>query len=260
MRMERVWKTWRKTNLLKFLQRMERGDEEVSLHFPVNDSSISIPPLALTNELISPQKYFYVSFPSCLISAARAYPRILLLFAGDDFDSGEAPKFKPKFSPLTAEQMVPFPFVLDCSLSRADVLLVSPSQAGRAQLRRVPVPAHRMSPLKKDWVDLTTPIVKHMKLQVRMNLKRKAVELKTSQHTTDPGALQKVAFAAHFHTTPSVCPHTSPWQGADFIKAYLLGFALKDAIAILRMDDLYVDSFQLDDVSRFNPDITLIQR
>ena len=37
-------------------------------------------------------------------------------------------------------------------------------------------------------------------------------------------------------------------QGADFIKAYLSGFELKDAIALLRMDDLYVDSFELDDV------------
>merc|ERR1719181_303215 len=99
--------------------------------------------------------------------------------------------------------------------------------AGRTQLRRVPVPPHRMTPLKTSWIDITAPIVKHMKLQVRMNLKRKAVELKTSPHTTDPGALQKAT---------------------DFIKAFLLGFELKDAIAVLRMDDLYVDSFETDDV------------
>lgn len=116
-----------------------------------------------------------------------------------------------------------------------------------------------MSPLKKDWVDLTTPIVKHMKLQVRMNLKRKAVELKTSQHTTDPGALQKVSDASLFSDPPDLHHHQDSeisilfCQGADFVKAYLLGFALKDAIAILRMDDLYVDSFQLDDVSHNPP-------
>jgi len=43
-------------------------------------------------------------------------------------------------------------------------------------------------------------------------------------------------------------------QGADFIKAYLLGFELKDAIALLRMDDLYVDSFELDDVRTLRGD------
>ena len=133
---------------------------------------------------------------------------------GEGFDSGEAPKFKPKFAPLTAEQMViashpanpphceprgPFISWEGWACFGEDRVttwqLTSPRlcpQAGRVQLRRVPVPAHRMTPLKKDWIDITTPIVKHMKLQVRMNLKRKAVELKTSDKTTDPGAIQKV--------------------------------------------------------------------
>jgi RNA-binding protein PNO1 len=45
--------------------------------------------------------------------------------------------------------------------------------------------------------------VEHLKLQVRMNTKNKAVELRTSKHTTSPGALQ---------------------QGEDFVKAFSLGF------------------------------------
>merc|ERR1712166_133846 len=124
---------------------------------------------------------------------------------GDDFDTGQPPLMKPKFPALTAEQM----------------------SAGRTQLRRVSVPTHRMTPLKSQWIELTTPIVKHLKLQIRMNVKRKAVEIKTSPQTTDPGAIQKAA---------------------DFVNAILLGFEMKDAIAVLRMDDLYVDSFDLDDV------------
>jgi rRNA processing protein Krr1/Pno1 len=47
------------------------------------------------------------------------------------------------------------------------------------------------------------PLVQHLKLQVRMNANKKAVELRTSKHTTDTGALQK---------------------GEDFVKAFSLGF------------------------------------
>ena len=36
------------------------------------------------------------------------------------------------------------------------------------------------------------PLVEHLKLQVRMNLKTKTVELRTNKYTTDVGALQKV--------------------------------------------------------------------
>ena len=51
-----------------------------------------------------------------------------------------------------------------------------------------------------------------MKLQIRMNLKRKAVELKTCKETEDTGAIQK---------------------GADFIRAFTLGFEI--AVSIIKM-------------------------
>jgi RNA-binding protein PNO1 len=70
-------------------------------------------------------------------------------------------------------------------------------------------------------------VVDHLKLQVRMNLKNKAVELRTSKHTIDTGALQK---------------------GEDFVKAFSLGFDVDDAIALLRLDDLYIETFQIKDV------------
>lgn len=41
------------------------------------------------------------------------------------------------------------------------------------------------------------PLVEHLKLQVRMNIKSRAVELRTSKHTTDTGALQKGADFIH---------------------------------------------------------------
>ena len=46
------------------------------------------------------------------------------------------------------------------------------------EFRRITIPAHRMSPLKRDWVNLYTPMVEMLGLQVRMNVKRRAVELK----------------------------------------------------------------------------------
>ena len=55
------------------------------------------------------------------------------------------------------------------------------SSALKNEFRRIPIPPHRMSPLKRDWVNLYTPMVEMLGLQVRMNVKRKAVELKVSQ-------------------------------------------------------------------------------
>ncbi|WVQ70815.1 pre-rRNA-processing protein PNO1 [Cryptococcus sp. DSM 104548] len=101
------------------------------------------------------------------------------------------------------------------------------------EFRRVPIPPHRMTPLKRDWVNLYTPMVEMLGLQVRMNTKRRAVEIKTSGHTVDSGAIQK---------------------GADFLKAYALGFDVNDALALLRLDDLYLDSFEIKDVKTLHGD------
>ena len=60
-----------------------------------------------------------------------------------------------------------------------------------------------------------------MKLDMRMNLKTRKVEIKTKADTEDVGALQKAA---------------------DFVQAFLLGFEVQDAVALLRLDDLYVEA------------------
>ena len=93
----------------------------------------------------------------------------------------------------------------------------------RIEVRKVPVPPHRMTPLKATWPKIYPPLVEHLKLQVRMNIKAKAVELRTSKYTTDTGALQK---------------------GADFVQAFCLGFDVEDSIALLRLDDLYIETFE----------------
>lgn len=99
------------------------------------------------------------------------------------------------------------------------------------ETRKVLVPPHRMTPLKTSWPRVYPPLVEHLKLQVRMNLKSRAVELRTSKHTIDTGALQK---------------------GEDFVKAFGLGFDVDDAIALLRLDDLYIETFEIKDVKTLN--------
>lgn len=47
--------------------------------------------------------------------------------------------------------------------------------------------------------------------------------MQTSAYTTDVGALQKCE---------------------DFVRAYLLGFDIADAVAVLRLDDLYVGTLR----------------
>ena len=45
----------------------------------------------------------------------------------------------------------------------------------------MPVPRHRVTPLKQQWDSILKTLVEHMKLQVRMNIKKKCVEIRVSQ-------------------------------------------------------------------------------
>ncbi|KAK4227448.1 hypothetical protein QBC38DRAFT_477853 [Podospora fimiseda] len=97
----------------------------------------------------------------------------------------------------------------------------------RAETRKVPIPPNRMSALKNNWTKIYPPLVEHCKLQVRMNIKDKRVELRSSKFTTNNDSLQ---------------------MGADFVSAFAMGFDIDDAIALLRLDSLYIQSFDIKDV------------
>lgn len=101
------------------------------------------------------------------------------------------------------------------------------ARGGKSEYRRIRCPAHRYTPLRENWEQLLTPLVEYLKLQVRFNTRTRSVEMKTSRHTLDTSSLQK---------------------GADFISAFMLGFEPQDAVALLRLDDLYIESFQVTDV------------
>lgn len=100
-------------------------------------------------------------------------------------------------------------------------------------MRRIRCPPNRYTPLRENWDHIMNPLIEHMKLQVRFNPKTRSVELKTSEHTAEPEALQK---------------------GADFVQSFMLGFEVQDAVALLRLDSLYIDTFQITDVKSLKGD------
>ena len=92
---------------------------------------------------------------------------------------------------------------------------------------KVIVPVNRMKPLKENWPTIVKVLVEHMKIQIKMNLKKKCIEIRTSDTTEDPCAIRKCE---------------------DFLKAFMCGFELQDAIAMLRLEDLYLETFLIKDV------------
>lgn len=50
-----------------------------------------------------------------------------------------------------------------------------PGGEAKVEFRRVPVPQHRMTPLKTAWMELYKPITENLNLDMRMNLKTKKV-------------------------------------------------------------------------------------
>lgn len=127
-----------------------------------------------------------------------------------DTQDSSAPK-RPSLPPISAENLMGI----------------------RGETRKIPIPPHRYTPLKLNWLKLVEPVVEHLHLQIRHNLKSRNVEIKVCKETTDIGALQKAA---------------------DFIKAFTLGFEVDDALALIRLDDLYLESFEVTDVKPLKGD------
>jgi len=101
------------------------------------------------------------------------------------------------------------------------------------EMRKVPIPPHRYTPLKEKWTKIYTPIVENLKLQIRFNLKTRNVEIRPSNETTDNGHLQKAQ---------------------DFIQAFVYGFDVDDALTLIRLEELFIDTFQVTDVKALKGD------
>eukprot|EP00924_Labyrinthula_sp_SR-Ha-C_P001022 snap_masked-scaffold_7-processed-gene-11.10-mRNA-1 protein AED:0.02 eAED:0.02 QI:0/-1/0/1/-1/1/1/0/223 len=102
------------------------------------------------------------------------------------------------------------------------------------QYRRIRIPPHRYTPLKDNWKEITSYVVNYLNINIRFNPKSRKVELKSSENTS-----KKVKGPNQ---------HNALQKAHDFIFAFALGFSLKDALALLRLDDLFIESFEVKDV------------
>ncbi|KAH0788545.1 RNA-binding protein PNO1 [Histomonas meleagridis] len=99
--------------------------------------------------------------------------------------------------------------------------------------RKIPVPPQRRAALRNNFPAIVQPIVQQLKLNVCYNTHINCIELKTSYQTTNPNAMTKAV---------------------DFIKAFLNGFEVNDALALVRLDDIYMDEFSVTDIKTLHGD------
>ena len=101
------------------------------------------------------------------------------------------------------------------------------------EYRKIMVPINKLKTLKEHWATIVKAVIDHMKLEIRMNTKLKCIELRTSENTTNTSAMQR---------------------SEDFLKAFMCGFDISDAIALLRLEDLYFETFDIKDVKSLKGD------
>ncbi|KAI5171583.1 RNA-binding protein PNO1 [Nematocida sp. LUAm3] len=95
------------------------------------------------------------------------------------------------------------------------------------ELRSIPVPQKRIKSIKENWMKIYTPIVMQCNLEVRMNLLGRCIDVRTCKKTLTPVAIQRAE---------------------EFIRSIVLGFPVEDAISILRVDSIYVNTFNIEEV------------
>jgi hypothetical protein len=87
----------------------------------------------------------------------------------------------PTFPALSAAEMhVRLILILDMLVKYPHVTHAIYIQDGKVETITIPVPPHRYTPLKQNWMRIYTPVVENMQLQIRMNLRERCVEVKVS--------------------------------------------------------------------------------
>jgi RNA-binding protein PNO1 len=100
------------------------------------------------------------------------------------------------------------------------------------EFRRVPIPPHRMSPLKREWVNIYTPMVEMLGLQVRMNVKRRCVEMKVGRRGRGR-ELERKHTARRYFRSPHPVLASSPFPLRSLVSP-----PLEHDITVLHLLDL----------------------
>lgn len=95
------------------------------------------------------------------------------------------------------------------------------------ECRSVAVFPNRVRAFKEEWMKIYTPIVEIGKIQIRMNARRRVVEMRTCGLTEDSAYLERCA---------------------QFVEAVNVGFSVEDAISILKFSDVFLDHFDISEV------------
>jgi RNA-binding protein PNO1 len=90
-------------------------------------------------------------------------------------------------------------------------------------MRKIPVPANRYTPLKENWMKIFTPVVEHLHLQIRFNLRTRNVEIKVTFLHLHCCLL----YEQYLQTCKETKEISALQKAADFVRAFVLGFDIE---------------------------------
>ncbi|KAJ6218080.1 hypothetical protein RDWZM_009237 [Blomia tropicalis] len=107
------------------------------------------------------------------------------------------------------------------------------NESKHIEFRKIIVPPNRYGAIKQNWMKIFTPVVEHLNLQMRFNVPARCVEIRSCPETKDKSSIQKAA---------------------DFIRAFILGFEVEDSLALIRLDEMFLETFEIKDVKPLKGD------